>query len=99
MNIFEISDFYGPKTKTSENPIFSKVIETFYKYDLQGYKTDANYNNMFDDPMHTFYASQCEYFITNDDRCNYKAQKTFERLKLKTVVLKADEYEQIKLSE
>lgn len=95
LDIFEISDLYAPKTKTSENGAFSKVIETFYKYDLQGYKTDGSYNNMFDDAMHTFYASHCDYFITNDERCNYKAQKTFEKLKIKTVVLKAEEYQKI----
>jgi hypothetical protein len=95
LDIFEIEDQYESKTETSKSNIF-KVIETFYKYDLQGYKTDANFNNMFDDAMHTFYASHCEYFITNDDRCKYKAEKTFERLKINTIVLKASEYEHMK---
>ena len=92
LDFFEISDLYTPKTKTSENNAYSKIIETFYKYDLQGYKTDSNFNNMFDDALHTFYASHCSFFITNDDRCKYKAEKTFEKLKIKTKVIKAEEY-------
>ncbi len=96
LDIFEISELYEPKSKTSENNEYSKIIETFYKYDLQGYKTDSNFNNMFDDALHTFYASHCDFFITNDDRCKYKAEKTFEKLKIKTQVIKAQEYEKIK---
>lgn len=92
MNIFK------EKSRASENNVYSKIIETFYKYDLQGYKTDSNFNDMFDDALHTFYASHCDFFITNDDRCKYKAEKTFDKLKIKTIVIKANEYEKIKNS-
>ena len=74
-----------------ENQQYSRVINTFIRQDFDGFKTDAQYNNMFDDAMHTFYASHCDYFITNDDKCNYKAQKTFEQLNIKTQVLKINE--------
>lgn len=94
--IFEIADLYGPKSKTSKNESYSKVIETFYKYDLKGYKTDGNFNNMFDDALHTFYGAQCDFFVTNDDRCKYKAEKTYKRLKIKTIVINAKDYKQIK---
>lgn len=60
------------------------------------YKSDANFNNMFDDGLHTFSASLCDVFITNDDRCKHKAEKTFEKLKIKTLVLKSNEIDQIK---
>lgn len=93
LDIFEISDLYALKSKASENGAYQKVIETFYKYDLKGYKSDANFNNMFDDSLHTFYAAHCQFFITNDDRCKYKAEKTYERLGIKTVVLKAKQFE------
>jgi hypothetical protein len=96
LDIFEISDLYGPKSKTSENVNYSKLIETFYKYDLKGYKTDGNFNNMFDDSLHTFYGAHCDYFVTNDDRCKYKAEKTYERLKINTIVIKANEIDRIK---
>jgi hypothetical protein len=96
LDIFEISDLYGPKSKTSENGNYSKLIETFYKYDHKGYKTDGNFNNMFDDSLHTFYGAHCDYFVTNDDRCKYKAEKTYERLKTNTIVIKANEIDRIK---
>ncbi|MCC5937541.1 MAG: hypothetical protein JJU34_09675 [Lunatimonas sp.] len=96
LDIFEISNLYEPKS--SENPIYQKVVETFYKYDLKGYKSDGNFNNMFDDSLHTFYAAHCEFFITNDDRCKYKAEKTYERLGLETVVIKADQLDILKKS-
>ena len=98
LDIFEISDLYAPKENYLENRNYSKVLDTFYKYDLKGYKTDANFNNMFDDSLHTFYAAHCNFFVTNDDRCKYKAEKTYERLKVKTIVIRANEYEKIKIA-
>lgn len=76
---------------TGENQQYSKVINTFVRQDFEGFKTDAHYNNMFDDAMHAFYAAHCDYFITNDDKCHYKAQKTYEHLKINTKVIKIDE--------
>ena len=96
LDIFVLSDLYGPKSKTSENSNYSKLIETFYKYDLKGYKSDGNFNNMFDDSLHTFYGAHCDFFVTNDDRCKYKAEETYKRLKIKTRVRKANEYKEIK---
>lgn len=96
LDIFEISELYAPKENSLKNRNYSKILDVFYKYDLKGYKTDGNYNNMFDDSLHTFYSAHCDFFITNDDRCKYKAEKTFERLKIKTVVIKANEYKRIK---
>ena len=51
---------------------------------------------LFDDALHTFYAAHFDFFITNDDRCKYKAEKTFEKLKVKTEVIKINEIETIK---
>ena len=82
--------------KENDNELYYKVVETFYKYDLEGYKTDSNFNNMFDDGLHTFYAAHCDVFITNDDRCKYKAEKTYEKLHIKTLVIKSNEIEKIK---
>ncbi len=96
-DFFSIAETYKPKfeIKDNDNESYYKVIETFYTFDLQGYKSDSNFNNMFDDGLHTFYASHCDVFITNDDRCKYKAEKTFEKLKIKTLVIKSNEIDQI----
>jgi len=98
LDIFELSNLYGPKSKTSDNKNFSRLIETFYKFDLKGYKTDGNFNNMFDDSLHTFYGAHCEYFVTNDERCKYKAEQTYKKLNIRTVVIKADEIERVKIA-
>lgn len=92
LDIFELSNLYYQNSQSSNNKNYSKLIETFYMYDLKGYKSDKNFNNMFDDSLHTFYGAHCDFFVTNDDRCKYKAEKTYERLKIKTKVIKANEY-------
>ncbi len=96
LDIFELSNLYSPKTKTSDNEDYSKILDMYFKYDLKGYKSDANFNNMFDDSLHTFYASHCDVFITNDERCKYKAEKTYERLNIKTKVLTANDIRHIR---
>jgi hypothetical protein len=53
---------------------------------------------MFDDSLHTFYGAHCEYFVTNDERCKYKAEQTYKKLNIRTVVIKADEIERVKIA-
>lgn len=96
LELTDILDTYTPENKSSDNPLYSKVIDTFFKYDLSGYKSDGHFNNMFDDALHTFYASHFDFFITNDDRCKYKAEKTFDKLNIKTKVIKIEEIDAIK---
>ncbi len=96
LELTDIFDAYTPSNKTSENIMYSKIIEAFFKYDLAGYKSDGHFNNMFDDALHTFYAAHFDFFITNDDRCKYKAEKTFKKLGIETRVLKIGELGTIK---
>lgn len=91
LELIDIFDAYTPNTKTSENVMYAKVLDVFFKYDLSGYKSDGHYNNMFDDSLHAFYASHFNFFITNDDRCKYKSEKTYERLGIKTRVINISE--------
>lgn len=71
---------------------YDKFFDVFFRYDLKGYKGDNQFPNMIDDALHSYYAAHCDYFITNDDRCKYKAEKTYERLKITTTVLTAKEF-------
>lgn len=96
LELTDIFDAYTPNSKTSDNSMYSKVIDVFFKYDLAGYKSDGHFNNMFDDSLHTFYAAHFDFFITNDDRCKYKAERTYEKLKINTKVIKIDEIDIIK---
>lgn len=90
LELTDIFDAYTPANKTSDNILYSKIIEMFFKYDLSGYKTDGHFNNMFDDALHTSYAAHFDFFITNDDRCQFKAERTFQKLKVKTEVIKIE---------
>jgi hypothetical protein len=96
LELTEIFDTYRPTNKTSDNSMYSKVIDVFFKYDLAGYKSDGHFNNMFDDALHTFYAAHFDFFFTNDDRCKYKAEKTFDKLKITTKVLKIEQVQEMK---
>ncbi len=77
---------------TSKNFAYRDIFDVFLRCDLKGYKSDNMFTNMIDDGLHTFYASYCDVFITNDDKCHYKAIKTYERLKLRTKVFTAKEF-------
>ncbi|TCC99759.1 hypothetical protein EZ449_21340 [Pedobacter frigidisoli] len=97
LGITDLLERYTPNTKTSDNQLYSKIVETFFKFDLAGYKSDGHFNNMFDDGLHTFYAAHFDYFITNDDRCKYKAEKTYEKLNISTRVIKIENINQLKM--
>jgi|GEM_PF-810766 len=79
-------------SKTSDNSDYSKVIDTYLKIDWRGYKSDERFDNMIDDALHTFYAAHCHFFITEDDRCHYKATETFKELGILAQVFKPKEF-------
>jgi len=83
---------YSPKTKTSDNPVYQKITDTYYKIDFKGFKSDEKFSNLIDDSLHVFYGAHCDFFVTIDDKCLYKAIQTYTQLKIKTKALKPKEY-------
>jgi hypothetical protein len=79
---------YLPKTKTSDNSYYQKIIETYFKIDFRGYKSDDKFPNLIDDSLHVFYGAHCDYFITIDDKCHYKAAETYHQLGILTKAMK-----------
>ena len=77
---------------TGVSKTYNTFFETFFRHDLQGYKSDHRFPNMIDDALHSYYGAHCDFFITNDDNCVYKAGKTYERLGIKTTVKTAEEF-------
>ncbi|RZM28429.1 MAG: hypothetical protein EOO88_09010 [Pedobacter sp.] len=75
-------------SQTFKNSRFQLIIDTYYKLDLGGYMQDEKFENLIDDSLHVYYGAQCDFFVTNDDRCFAKATKVFEDLQIKTKVLK-----------
>lgn len=78
--------------KPSSNADYDLLINTYLKIDWRGFKSDERFDNMIDDALHTFYAGHCQIFITKDDKCHYKATKTFEELRIETKVFKPTEF-------
>lgn len=85
-------DEYFERVITSKNPQYQNVTTVYFRKNFEGFKTDKYYPNSIDDAIHTYYASHCEYYITNDDKCAYKASETYKQLNFKTKVMNAKEY-------
>jgi len=88
LNFDETWEKYAPKTKTSENPAFQKITDTYCKIDFKGFKSDEKFSNLIDDSLHVFYGAHCDYFVTIDDRCHYKAAETYHKLGIATKAVK-----------
>ena len=65
--------------------------------DLEGKFSDDKINNLVDDSLHVFYAAHCDYFITLDKKCKYKAIKVYNELGIKTEVYDPFEFIDIKI--
>lgn len=83
---------YEGKTKVSENAAYQRIISEYAKTDFKGVKSDEKFPNMIDDSLHVFYGAQCNYFITLDDKCHYKATEVYRKLKIDTKVMKPREF-------
>jgi hypothetical protein len=92
LNYDETWEEYLPKTKTSDNSEFQKITETYCKIDFKGYKSDDRFPNLIDDSLHVFYGAHCDYFITIDDKCHYKAAETYHKLGILTRAMKPNEF-------
>jgi hypothetical protein len=92
LNLVEAWEKHAPKTKTSDNPAYDKIINTYCKLDFVGVKSDDKFENMIDDALHVFYGAHCNYFVTRDEKCHYKASETYHKLGIETRALKPSEF-------
>jgi hypothetical protein len=83
---------YSLKTKTSDNTEYQKITDTYFKIDFKGFKSDDRFSNMIDDSLHVFYGAHCDYFITLDDKCHYKAAETYHKLGINTKAMNPTEF-------
>lgn len=83
---------HAAKTKTSDNPIYQRVTDTYFRIDFKGFKSDERFSNMIDDALHVFYGAHCDYFVTIDDKCHYKAIETYKHLGIQTKVFKPKDF-------
>jgi hypothetical protein len=92
LNLDDAWEKYAPKNKTSDNPEFQKITDTYFKIDFRGYKSDEKFSNLIDDSLHVFYGAHCDYFVTIDDKCHYKAAETYHKLGIATIPMKPNEF-------
>lgn len=91
----QVWEDYLEKNSTKENPLYQRLTTTYFKIDYRGIKSDTKFANLVDDSIHTFYGAHCDYFLTLDDRCLYKAVEAYRELGIKTMVLNPSEFLQI----
>jgi len=99
LNFDDAWEQYLPKTKTSYNPAYHKITNTYYKIDFKGFKSDEKFSNLIDDSLHVFYGAHCDFFVTIDDKCHYKAIETYNLLKIDTKALEPKEFLETILNE
>lgn len=92
LNYDEAWDKYTPKTQITGNPAYQRITDTYCKIDFQGYKSDDKFSNLIDDSLHVFYGAHCDYFVTIDDKCHYKATETYHKLGISTKAMKPTEF-------
>ncbi len=92
LNMDNVWEKYAPKSKSISNSAYQKITDTYFKIDFRGYKSDDKFSNMVDDSLHVFYGAHCDYFVTIDDKCHYKASETFHKLGITTKAMKPHEF-------
>lgn len=77
---------YGNKNQTSYNPFYQELTNIYCKIDFRGENSDSEFPNLIDDALHVFYGAHCDFFISTDKKCRYKAEEAFKELGIKTKV-------------
>lgn len=80
---------------------FNKISNEYILLDMFGYQEDnANvksgrketFKNTTEDAFHASFASTCNFYVLNDKKSYNKTKKIFEKLSIKTLVLKPEEF-------
>ncbi|MFP9116983.1 hypothetical protein ACLI08_04245 [Flavobacterium sp. RNTU_13] len=80
---------------------FDSITSDYMKIDMHGYKADVikvnekeknTFRNISEDSNHAAFASRCDFYITSDNKNYHKTKKVYEKLGVKTIVLKPNEF-------
>jgi hypothetical protein len=80
---------------------FNEITNECILLDMHGYQEDnintksgrkETFKNTTEDAFHSAFASTCNFYVINDKKSYNKTKKVYEKLKLKTVVLKPEEF-------
>ncbi len=80
---------------------FNKISNEYILLDMFGYQEDnvntkkgrkETFRNTTEDAFHASFASTCNFYVLNDNKSYKKTKKIFEKLSIKTIVLKPAEF-------
>lgn len=89
-------------TKNKYSPDwFNEITNEYISLDMHGYQEDKvnikkgrkeTFSNTTEDSFHSAFASICNFYIINDNKSYKKCKKVYEKLDVKTIVLKPNEF-------
>lgn len=80
---------------------FNKISNEYILLDMHGYQEDnvnvkkgrkETFNNTTEDAFHASFASTCNFYVINDNKSYKKTKKIYEKLSIKTLVFKPNEF-------
>jgi hypothetical protein len=80
---------------------FNKISNEYVLLDMFGYQEDnvnikkgrkETFKNTTEDAFHASFASTCSFYVLNDKKSYNKTKKIYEKLSIKTIVLKPEEF-------
>ncbi len=90
------------QSENSESKTFvDQFVVVYVKLDMVGFKEDKievkkgvkkTFKNTINDAFHAVFASQCNFFVLNDRRFEYRTKAIYSHFKIKTQVLKPNEF-------
>lgn len=87
-------------TKQSPKDWFDEIYNKYVTIDMSGYKEDKikvddrqkdTFKNTIEDSFHAAFASQCDIYVTNDNRNNSKTKVVYSELNINTKVFTSSE--------
>jgi hypothetical protein len=80
---------------------YNDITNEYLMLDLHGYKADKvkvtdkeknTFRNTTEDANHSAFASMCDFYITNDDKNYHKTKAVYNKLNIRTIVVKPQEF-------
>lgn len=78
---------------------YNEITSTYFNLDMHGYSSDNikvtdkrkhTFHNTVNDASHAAFASMCHFYILADNKARRKAEATYKRLSINTIILSPD---------
>jgi hypothetical protein len=97
----QIDNFINQYENSESKAFVDQFVVVYVKLDMVGFKEDKievkkgvkkTFKNTINDAFHAVFASQCNFFVLNDRRFEYKTKAIYSHFKINTQVLKPNEF-------